>query len=332
MHRNAPFTAFCSALPFSALGGSDGTDVPEWVQLLPAGEITTVDGRGPFHVVSLQAIADASLKAGQKLAIDECHSTDLAAPLGLAAPARGWIVELQARTDGLWGRVEWTGEGLKLMADKAYRGISPAVVHTKDKTVIGILRASLTNNPNLQGMVSLHSENIPEINTMDWKAKLLELLGLGSTADDAAIEAALMAKMGSGETALCAADVLQLPQFVALQSQLTDITGKYNALIENGERAAATAFVDGAIAEGRVGLKPVRGEYIALHMQNPELAAKLIGGMPALKGPSPSVPAKPAAAGGDLAAEDRLVMSLFGVDETEYRQALGLGGVTKETL
>lgn len=46
----------------------------------------------------------ASMAAG-KLPVDECHATDKAAPDGRQAPARGWIVQMEVRADGLWGRV-----------------------------------------------------------------------------------------------------------------------------------------------------------------------------------------------------------------------------------
>jgi hypothetical protein len=49
-------------------------------------------------------------------------------------------------------------------------------------------------------------------------------------------------------------------------------------------RKDAEAFVDGAIAEGRVGVKPMRDEYIAMHMEDPERVKKLIGAMPSIKG------------------------------------------------
>jgi len=65
-------------------------------------------------------------------------------------------VELQARANGLWGRVEWTGVGRRLLLDGAYRGISPVIKHNKAKVVLSVLRASLTNTPNLLGLVSLH--------------------------------------------------------------------------------------------------------------------------------------------------------------------------------
>lgn len=325
MSRKSLLTALYQVMPIG-----DGEGVPEWVHLLPAGEIRTVDGRGPYKVKSLQAVIDASLRPGDKLPLDENHATDKAAPLGLASPARGWIVELEARADGIWGRVEWTGEGQKLMADKAYRGISPAILHGGDKVVVAIPRASLTNTPNLTGLVALHSET----SGMDWKAKLIEMLGLDSSADDAAINAALMAKMGSGAGVdLCAADVLAHPSFVDLQNQLVATTAKLAALEAAGKTDAATRFVDGAIAEGRVGVKPARDEYIALHSSDPAKAEALIGKLPIVKGDL-AITGDPAGAGAAarLGETDTLVMSLFGLDEETYTAGLKDAGLIKETL
>ena len=149
--------ALCSSVGLATPQGK----VPEWVHLLPAGEIRAMDGRGPYRVASMTRIA-LQLPPGDKLPIDECHATDLAARMGLPAPARGWIVELQAREDGLWGRVEWTATGRQLMAERAYKGISPAIVYNASRDVLKVLRASLTNTPNLQGLTALHSASIPD--------------------------------------------------------------------------------------------------------------------------------------------------------------------------
>lgn len=331
MKRNTPPSertlgqqvALCSAVAFAAADG-----VPDWINLLPAGLIRTVDGRGPYLVKSMQTIA-LGLKAGDKLPIDENHATDKGAVLGLPAPARGWIVELQARDDGLWGRVEWTGEGRRLMEDKAYSGISPAILHSQDKTVLGVLRASLTNTPNLQGLVSLHVEE----SGMDWKAKLIELLGLDSTADDAAIEAALAAKMkGEGETALCSADVLKLPEVVALQSQVTSLSGQLNTLLADGRREKAEQAVDAAIAAGRVGISAVRENYIALHMSNPTAALAMINAMPAIGGETKTGGLPPAADAAALDATDRQVMALFSVNPEDYAAGLAATGKRVEAL
>ena len=95
------------------------------------------------------------------LPIDENHATDKGGAKGMPAPARGWIVALQARASGLWGKVQWTGERRKLVEDKAYIGISPVILHTAAGKIIQVLRASLTNTPNLQGLTSLHSYAAP---------------------------------------------------------------------------------------------------------------------------------------------------------------------------
>jgi phage I-like protein len=103
-----------------------------------------------------QAVISASMTAG-KLPLDENHSTMVAANTGGAAPARGWIVELQERGDGLWGRVEWTAAGTALMADQAYKGISPVFDYAKDGTILRIRNAALTNNPNLTQLTAMHT-------------------------------------------------------------------------------------------------------------------------------------------------------------------------------
>src|SRR5690606_11059898 len=106
--------AMCAAQPFSA------TDTPpEFIHLLPAGEIATGDNRGPFRVKNAAEVIAASLQAGDRLVLDENHSTDLAAPKGLPAPAMGWIVALESRADGIWGKVEWTAEGQRLVTGRA---------------------------------------------------------------------------------------------------------------------------------------------------------------------------------------------------------------------
>ena len=323
MSRKTLLTALCSATPIAADGG-----VPDWVHLIPAGgAVRTVDGRGPYRVTDYAALAAHSLAGGAKLVLDECHATDKAAPLGLPAPARGWIVELQARDDGLWGRVEWTEEGRRLMEAKAYAGVSPVITHSQDKTVLAVLRASLTNTPNLVGLTALHSEET----CMDWKAKLIELLGLDGEADDAAIEAALSAKMNA-RTELNSAEVLKLPAVVALQSEVTALTNRLNAVTEAQSRQAAEACVDAAIAEGRVGLKPVRDEYIALHMADPAQAGRLIAAMPVLNGTTHAVDTPPANGGEGLTAEDHQVMAMFGIDEEEYRASQAALGQKKEAL
>jgi phage I-like protein len=336
------------ALPDQVQSG----EVPEWIQLLPTGTVQTNDGRGPYSVPDAARLASESLAAaGGRLAVDENHATDLAAPKGEPAPARGWIVSLQARADGIWGKVDWTAAGRALVADKAYRFISPVIRHLADGTVTGILRASLVNAPNLRGMAALHQEK-----TMDLLAKLREALGLKADADEAAALAAIgtlkstvsthavtiagLAKAaGLKEDAEATALLVAVtgladtqkgklaPEIVALQAELVAVTGELKTLKEAGARGRAEAFVDGAIRDGRVGVKPLREHYVARHMIDAASAAaveKEIAALPKLSGGAIIDAVPPADRDGKVAlnAEQQTAARLLGIPVEEYRKTL----------
>jgi phage I-like protein len=330
-------------------------DVPEWLHLLPAGPVRTVDGRGPYLTRDVAALMTASFKGG-KLPLDENHATDLAAPKGAAAPARGWIVELQQRADGIWGRVEWTATGRRMMEEREYRGVSPVILHSADGTVSAILRASLTNTPNLVGLTALHSQE----KTMDLRAWLLEALGLSAdTADDAIIAAmkkamepkadkvatalqsalapiaAAVGVAAGADAAAILAGVQRLKAagdenetIVALQSELAEIGGNFAKHIETTTRKDATAFVDAAIAAGRVGVKPMRDRYIAMHMADAANAEALIGAMPIVKGGATLLGDPPKGKDG-LSEVDAHVVALMGIDPAAYAATLAAEGNTQ---
>ncbi len=343
-------TALCAALPIEG-----AISVPEWLHLLPTGAVRTNDGRGPYRAPGdAAALMAASLSAaGGKLVLDENHATDLAAPKGGSAPARAWIVELQQRADGIWGRVEWTPKGRQLMEEGEYRGISPVIAHKRDGTITAILRASLTNTPNLQGLTALHSEE----QSMDFRKMLIEALGLDGEADDAAIAAAIKdrpgerpAKDGDVPAALQAAQAAIAPiaaavglagtadpaavlagvkrlkagdddRVTALQSELASVTTSLNAIEESNKRSRAVAFVDGAIAAGRVGVKPSRDEYVSMHMEDPTRCEKVIGNMPIL-GPGATLHHRQAVTEPEM--DDPTVISAHAA---QYQRKLADGGV-----
>lgn len=311
---------------------ADADGVPEWLHLIPAtGELQTHDNRGPYRVRSLQAIVDA-FRPGSKLVLDENHSTDLAAPRGESAPARGWIVEMQARADGVWGKVDWTGEGRRLMEDKAYRGLSPVIIHDAAKNVHGIARASLTNKPNLVGLVALHSEN----DGMDWLEKLRELLGLGGDVDEAAVLAELATRLKAPDKAAEGSEAPQAQQdseaILALQSELADTTTALNELRDERKREKATAFVDGAIAAKHVGVKPLRDRYISMHMQNPADVEAMIGALPKVADSTHAGNLPPEADADGMTAANRAAIALLGVDEEAYKANLAASGKKEEAL
>jgi phage I-like protein len=124
---------------------------PEWIELLPAGEFVGRDGRGPFRVSNAEVVIAATdaLRMEAGLPIDYDHATDFAAPSGRRAPAAGWIRAIEVREGALWGKVEWTTHGSAAVATHEYRYISPVFEYSQNGEVQRILRAALTNNPNL---------------------------------------------------------------------------------------------------------------------------------------------------------------------------------------
>ena len=336
-HRIPDHIALCAATDLPAETGA-----PEWVHLIPTtqGAVETFDGRGPYLMTDIDAVIQASMANPRGMPIDENHATDVAAPVGLPSPARGWIVELQARADGLWGRVEWTAEGAKLVADKAYRGLSPVLAVSKadKKTVGAVLRASLVNKPNLRGLTALQQEA-----NMDLLKKLAEMLGLPPEASEDEVLSAIkamkdyqtveamnsaLAEIGTafglegtaapGEI-VTAAKGYSKAAFVALQSELATVTGQLTTLQQEGAKVAATTFVDTAIAEGRAGVKALRDHYITRHMSDSASVEKEIAALPKLAGPV--ITGKPPATTDmitELNAEQASVADQLGIPRKDF--------------
>ncbi|MGJ5203630.1 phage protease [Bradyrhizobium sp. HKCCYLR20261] len=322
--------------------------------LLPIGHgglVATVDGRGPYRVTDAKKLAtDALALHAGRIPIDENHATDLAAPEGRPAPARGWATQLEVRADGIYGRVEWSEPGAALLAERAYRFISPVLIHDKSGAVLDMPRASLTNTPNLRGMAALNSQQ--ENDPMDLLAQLRKLLGMADDADAESVMAKVKSMCGtdtsmnaiataaglkagaSGEqivqaiTALStAADREAATTIAALQSEVRDLGTRLAAVTTTAARERATAFVDGAIREGRVGVKPMREHYISRHAASAEGAAdveKEIGALPKL-GPSGTTgDPPPVVKDGKVAlnAEQKNIAALLGISEDAYAKTL----------
>lgn len=336
----APHIALMQALdlPSAEAGGSD------WIQLLPPGpQVHTADNRGPYMIDAAAIVAAAE---GQQLPIDENHAIDIKGPRGESTPAVGRIVEVEARADGsIWGRAEWNSTGQHLMSERAYVGVSPVIRHTETKVITAILRASLTNKPNLRGMTALHMENDMSF------AAVAKALGL---ADDATEEqiltkinarkadtgaVALQSQLGqigvalgvaegaAPEAVLAAAKAVgqadDKKAIVALQAELADVTTRLNTISESGAKVRAEAFVDGAIKRGHVGVKPLRDHYIAMHMQDAGRVEKEIGAMPVL-GAGTSTLVNTPVKEGEIALQSEHIEAAraLGIDPKTYAAAL----------
>lgn len=315
---------------------STAASAPDWVQLIPAGTFNGADGRGPYSVDDMDAIIAASMRPGQKLPIDENHSTDIKGENGDPSPARGWIVAMEARDDGIWGQVEWTASGQALLEDRAYAYISPVFRASEKKPhrVTQILRASLVNDPNLT-MKSLHKKGDAPMDEAIAKA-----LGLKPDADLAAATAAisgLQATLASMRKALALEDdadgeavitalnarLKAKPEeggkdevIAGLEEQITSLNARLTSLTETTAKKSATDVVDAAIAAGKL-VPSLRDHYIARHMKDPDGVAKELDAFVSINAGGIAKPPVETEAGAvDAAGQE--VIALMGLDPEAY--------------
>lgn len=324
-----------------SLHAAENGAAPEWLHLLPATSFKGVDGRGPYAAPDMAALISTFQKDGRKLPVDENHAIDLAGKAGLPSPARGWIVELQARDDGLWGRVEWTEEGAALVAGKSYGYLSPVFLHSKGAPVVisKVLRVALTNDPNLDFLTSLHSKQetamleklratlgLPETATeaeilaavasahsaqqagVALMSRLTEATGLAATSDAEAIVTAVQAR---GKTTATEAENAELrSQFVALNNRFTE-------LVTTTARDKAVTTIDGAITAGKV-VPALRDHMISRHMKNPAEVEAEIKLMPSINAGGLGGRQLPENGGTVLAPEADQVMAQMGLDPKAF--------------
>ncbi len=240
-----------------------GAGLPDWVRLVPAGAFVTIDGRGFRADVALLA---SSVRL--PITVDFDHATERGPTTGQPGAAAGWVEQLEARADGLHGRVAWTGLGRTALADRQYRYLSPVLGHEPDGTVTGLRSVALTNNPALPALALLSRLTHEETMNDSQCAALREALGLPADAGIDAIMAAAgagrtaqatlsaighkLGASGSDQTALLARLDTQLNGGVAeltvLRSQVQTLSGQLSALTG----AANARRVDELVAAGKV--------------------------------------------------------------------------------
>ncbi|SRR5579875_477573 len=246
---------------------------PQWVELLPLGEFQGRDGRGPFRVSDPAAViaATRALKMDGGIPIDYDHAIDFGAPQGAPAPAAGWIRELAVRGASIWGRVEWTAHGADAIRTREYRYLSPVFQFASDGEVVRILRAGLTNNPNLY-LTAISAAEHEDIAMDDLLEKLREVLGLDDDADADQVIARVRALADASvddddDLDDPGSDPDQSPdpaRFVAMaqfQRTLTEL----NQLRAERRRERAERTVDEALRAGR--LIPAQREWAISYCQ-----------------------------------------------------------------
>lgn len=261
--------AFGAAIPQTG-------EAPEWIELIPAGEFAGRDGRGPYRLTDVATVIQASqaLRMDAGLPIDYDHATDFAAPAGRPAPAAGWIRSLEERDGALWGQVEWTRHGASAVAMREYRYISPVFEYAPTGEIVRLLRAALTNNPNLY--LSAISSSAPpasgapagggqelEVPMEGLGSALAEMLGLDSGAGAAEIIAEVRALLAS-RPATAAAREADPARFVPI-AEYERTSAELNRLRAAQARERAEQEVGAAMRAGKIA--PAQREWAIAYYQ-----------------------------------------------------------------
>jgi hypothetical protein len=175
-----------------------GGGVPEWVHLLPAGRFTARDGRR-FELSEPEAVIAEFEQTGIDLPVDYEHQSESAADTRSGpAPAAGWIKELKAKADGLWGRVEWTARARALIGRREYRFLSPVFLHERrNGRVIRLKGAGLVHTPALHLTALARQED--DMDEDDFMDRLAEVLGLAHGTDPEALLAEVVRLKTEGD-------------------------------------------------------------------------------------------------------------------------------------
>lgn len=140
---------------------SEGDGAPEWIVLVPAGQMVAgMDGRS-FQSPGPEAVITEQRRRGLMLPVDINHITHRRDWTGDPTPAYGWVVDFREESGEVQGRVEWNEPGLALLAQRAYRYYSPAyeLSGQYDRRVLrAITSVALCTIPNLGAVAQLNSQ------------------------------------------------------------------------------------------------------------------------------------------------------------------------------
>lgn len=216
------------------------------LQLFPAGEFRSVDGRPTevdfwFIDAAIAAVLIADLSARKnRIVIDYEHQTLLSKDNGKPAPAAGWFKTVEWREgEGLFATdVEWTATAQAHIEAKEYLYFSPVFAYSKTTGAVQkILLGAVTNSPALDGMseatitaasqLLTHTESL----TMDLEALLERLrwmfnLPTLATTDDILVEVNKAVDLIKAENATAAASFNLIAHLSAQHQSIASLTAQ----------------------------------------------------------------------------------------------------------
>lgn len=285
---------------------------PEWIKITPRGKFTARDGR--VFDVDPELLAARFEADGVDLPIDVDHATVKKAMFGEAAPAVGWVSKLEARADGLYGKVEWLAAGLEILSARTHRYISPTLKHDENGKAFWLHSAALVAAP-AASMAAVASADLSTSEEPKMLKAIAAALGLSEDASEASCLSALTSLKARIDPAIH-------------QEALTKVQ-TLSAELEARNKADHQTKVD-TLLEGALTAKKIvpaqRDQYAAL-CATPEGLAQvtaLFGTMTATLAASGLDDKQPGDKVATLSAEDRDIIKMLGISEEDYRKTNGL--------
>ena len=312
---------------FLPLGNKQG-EIPKRIELLPPGPIIKgKDGR-EWVITDTDEVIRESNSYLPYHPIDENHAIDYKAPKGESSPAFGWFTNITKEEDGsIWADVAWTEKGEKAVASLEYRYLSPAFKNTPDGIITKILRAALSNDPNLN-VTSLNNQKQTSLEAAKEKnmKTVLAALGLPETAT----ENEAVAKIASMQTQLNAAQNQKVDlasyapraDLAEMEKRAIKAEEEVKSLNAASLKKEAEEVVDNAIKEGKIA-PANKEEYLSFcaNREGLESIKKIMGKSPQIiEGGEKTPPGSPAASGTSLNAAEQEVMTAAGYTPEEWQK------------
>lgn len=262
-------------------------DGEDWIHIVPRGEfahaasgLTEVYDQDAIERILANFRATSGFQTFPGIYVGEEH---FYYDNSRSTEAYGWIKNLRAGDDGIWGRVEWTDLGRQAVENRRFKFVSP--VHLRGDVEfldnqrvrpLAIDTVGLTNNPNLRGMVPLRNRGAHDRDTQHQTKDtlmptILDALGLAPDATETAAVQAVTQLRNRAENP----DVTQYTQ------QIDSLTTERDGLRQRLATAELRPF-----ANRIAGQEPF---WQDAYTRDPEGTLKALNALPA-----PAAPQQPA--------------------------------------
>lgn len=285
---------------------------PEWIKLTPRGKFTARDGR--VFDVDPELLAARFVEDGVDLPVDIDHATVKKAMFGEAAPAVGWISKLEARADGLYGKVEWLAAGLAVLAARTHRYISPTLKHDENGKAFWLHSAALVAAP-AASMAAVASADLSTSKETTMLKAIAAALGLSEDASEASCLSAVTSLKARIDPAV----------HQAALDQIKTLSADLDARNASDHKAKVDTLLEDALKAKKI-VPAQRDQYAAL-CATPEGLAQVTALFSTMTATLSASGLDEKKTGGDvstLSAEDHEVMKMLGISEEDYRKANGL--------